>query len=284
LLDFDCWHCLHEIPSSLWVVCTVHTAWFWLLTLPAWNPIQGVSCVHLFCLILIADIACMKSHPECELCAPAVLDFDCWHCLHETPSRVWVVCTCPAWFWLLTLPAWNPIQGVSCVHLFCLTLIADIACMKSHLGSELCAPALLDFDCWHCLHEIPSRVWVVCTCPAWFWLLTLPAWNPIQRVSCVHLLCLILIADIACMKSHPESELCAPALLDFDCWHCLYEIPFREWVVFLLGLILIVNIVCIKSHSACKLCVSASFCLLTLPVWNSIQRVSCVPAGLDFDC
>jgi len=319
LLDFDC---LHEIPSRVWVVCTF-SDWFWLLTLPTWNPIQGVSCVHLLWLILIANIACMKSHPDGELCAPSLLVFDCWHCLHEITSRWWVVCFFSAFFWLLTLPAWNPIQNVSwcapssldfdCLHeisfrlwvmcfffawfwlltlpacnpiqyvswcapslldFYCLHEIPSrmwvgvhllrlilIACMKSHLGCELCASFLLNFDCWHCLHAIPSSMWVG-----------------------VHLLCLIFIA---CMKFHPDCELCAPCLLDFDCWHCLYEIPFSLWVVcissalfwlltllasnpiqpvscvHLVCLILIADIVCMKSHPGCELC--------ALPL-------------LDFDC
>ena len=226
--------------------------------LPAWNPIQFVSCVHLLCLILIADVACMKSHPECELCAFPLLYFHCWHCMHEIPSSLWVVCIssagnfdywcCPheipfrlwvvcissALFWLLTLPAWNPIQAVSRVHLLCFILIADVVCMKSHLVCELCEPPLLYFDGWHCLHEIPSSLWVVCITSAWFSLLILPAWNFIhfiQFVSCVHLLCLILIADVACMNSHPGCELCASPLLYFDCWCCLHEIPSRVWVV-----------------------------------------------------
>ena len=39
------------------------------------------------CSISIADIACIKSHPVGESWAPPVLDFDCWHCLHQIPSR-----------------------------------------------------------------------------------------------------------------------------------------------------------------------------------------------------
>jgi len=323
LLDFGCWCCLYGISSRLWVVC-ISSAWFWLLTLPAWNPIQGVSCVHLLCLILIADVACMKSHPGCELCVPPLFDFDCWCCLHGISSRVWVVYTSSAWFWLLMLSPWNPIQGVSCVqpplldfdcwycfhgissrewvvcNLLCLILIADVACIKSHPGCELCAPLLLDFDCWCCLHGIPSREWVVYTSSAWFWLLTLPAWNLIQIVSCVHLLCLILIADVACMESHSVGELCTPLLLDFDCWHCLLEISSRLWVVctssawfwlltwpvwnpqrvncvHLLCLILIADIAAWNPFSLCVVCTSfAWFWLLTLPIWNPIQLVSCV--------
>jgi len=115
VLYIDCWHCLHQIPSREWVV-SASCARFRLLTLPASNPIQGVSREHLLCSISIADIACIKSHPDSESRAPPVLDFDCWHCLHQIPSSWWVV-------------------SASCV----------------------------DFDCWHCLHQIPSRKWVVCT-------------------------------------------------------------------------------------------------------------------------
>ena len=230
LLDFDHWHCLHKIPSRKWVVCT-SSAWFWSLTLPAWNPIQAVSCVRLLCSILITDIACMKSHPVCESCTPPLLDSDHWHCLHEIPSRKWVLCApllldsdhrhclhgIPSREWVvcahsarfrsLTLPAWYPIQSVSHVRLLCSISITDIACMK-----------------------FPSRQWVVCTSSARFKSLTLPAWNTIQPVSHVRLLCSILITDTACMKSHPGSESCAPPLLGLNHWHCLYEIPFRMWV------------------------------------------------------
>jgi len=120
-----------------------------------------VSCVYLLCLITIADIICMESHLGSKLCVFF------------------------AWLWLLTLLAWNPIQAVNCTHLLCLILIADIACMKSHLVCELCVASLLDFDCWHCLHEILSRMWVVCIFSAQFTLLTSFAWNLIQEVSCV---------------------------------------------------------------------------------------------------
>jgi len=209
-------------------VCT-SSARFQSLILPAWNPIQFVSCVRL-CSISITDTACMKSHPVRESCGPPLLDFDHWHCLHEIPSREWVMCTSSARFRSLTLPAWNPIQFVSRVLLRCSISITDIVCMKSHPGSELRAPPLLDFDHWHYLHEIPSREWVLCTSSTRFRLLTLPAWNSIQSVSHVHPLCSISITDIACMKSHPGSELCAPPLLDFNHWHCLHEIPFRMWV------------------------------------------------------
>ena len=71
----------------------------------------------------------------------------------------------------------------------------------------------------------------MCTSSAWFQSLTFPAWNPIQAVSSVHFLCLISITDISCMKSHPDSELCAPPLLDFNHWNSLHEIPFRKWAV-----------------------------------------------------
>jgi len=247
-----CWHCLHQIPSSLWVV-SASCARCWLLTLPASNPIQLVSCECLLCLISIADIACIKSHPAGELWVPPVLDFDCWHCLHQIPPSGWAMSASCALFWLLTLPASNPIQTVSRECLLCLMLIADIACIKSHPESESWAPPVLDFDCWHCLHQIPSSWWVVSASCAWFQLLTLPASNPIQFVSCEHLLCLISIADIACIKSHPVGELWAPPVLDFNCWHCLHQIPSRGWVV----------------SASC-----AWFQLLTLPASNTTQWVS----------
>ena len=216
-----------------------------------------MSCVHHLCLITIADLAwpCLHKIPSSlwVVCTSSLLDFNHWPCLHKIWSRLWVVCTSSGSFQLLTLPTWNLIQGVSSVHLLCLLSINDFAFMKSYPVCELCAPLLLDVNHWHCLHEIPSREWVMCTSSAWFqvltlpsWIpsrewvvctspwfqsLTLPSWNPIQEVSCVHHLCLISITDIACVKSHPESELCAPPLLDFNHWHCMHEIPSREWVV-----------------------------------------------------
>jgi len=143
-------------------------------------------------------------------------------------SSLWVMCSSPAWFLLLIFSAWTPIQEVSHVPLICLLSIADITCMNSHPGSESCATHLFDFHCWHSLHELPSRKWVMCSCSAWFPLLTFPAWTPIQVVSDVQLLCLISIADITCMNSHPASESCAAALLDFHCWHYLHELPSSE--------------------------------------------------------
>jgi len=159
-LDFYCWYCLHKISSSLWVLCS-SSAWFPLLILPVWNSIQSVSPVQLFCLIFIADIACMKSHSVCESCPASLLDFYCWHCLYKIPSSLWVVCS-SAWFSLLILTVWNPMQSVSCVQL-CLISSADITCIKFHAVCELCIAPLLYFYFWHCLHEILSRMWVMCS-------------------------------------------------------------------------------------------------------------------------
>ena len=172
LLDFHFWHCLHELLSSLWGICT--SAWFPLLILPAWTPIQAVSHLHLLCLISIPDIACMNSYPGSESSASPLLDFHSWHCLHELLSSLWVICI-SAWFPLLTLLAWTSIQEVSHLHLLCLISIADIAYMNSYPGSESSAPPLLDFHSWHCLHELLSSLWVICTSSAWFPFLTLPA-------------------------------------------------------------------------------------------------------------
>jgi len=229
-LDFHCWHSLHELSSRMWVMCSC-SAWFPLLTFPAWTSIQDVSHVQLLSLISIADISCMNSHPGCESCAAAQLGFHCWHFLHELSSSKLVMCSCSAWFPLLTFLAWTPIQQVSHVQLLCLISIADIPCMNSHLACESCAAALLDFHCWYSLHELPSSLWVMCSCSAWFPLLTFPAWTPIQCVSHVQLLCLISIADIPCMNSHLVCESCAAALLDFHCWHSLHELPSSEWVM-----------------------------------------------------
>ena len=108
--------------------------------------------------------------------------------------------------------------------------IANIACIKFHLASESCAPPVPCFHCWHCLHKLPSRKWVMCTFCALFPLLTSLAWTLIQGVSHVHLLLFISIADIACMNSYPESELCAAPLLDFHCSHCLHGFQSSQWV------------------------------------------------------
>ena len=338
LLDFYCSYCLHELLSRKWVMCSFSawcplltlpahiacmgfypacewlcssSAWCLLLTLPAWGPIQPVSgcaaplfdvycshCLHgvpsrswvavqLLCLISIAHIACMGSHPDREL-----------------------LCSFSAWYLLLTLPAWGPIQQVSC-----------------------CAAPLLDIYCSHCLHRVPSRMWVavqllclisiahiacmgshpahelLCSSSAWYLLLTLPAWGPIQVVSCcaaslfdiycshclhgvpssswvaVQLLCLMSIADIACMNSHPECELlCSSSawillltllawtpiqlvshvqlLLDFYYWHCLHELPSSQWVfVKLLCLISITDITCTQSHLDSELSTSTQVVL-----------------------
>ena len=267
LLDFYCWHCLHELSSSLWVMCS-SSAWFLLLTLPAWTFIQTVSHVQLLCLISIADIACMNSYPGCESCAAPLLDFHCWPCLHELIPRMWVMWSSLVWFPLLTLFAWTLIQYVSHVQLLSLISTADIVCMNSHPGCESWAAPQLDFHCWHCLHELSSRVWVMGSSSAWFLLLILPVWTLIQNVSHGQLLSLISIADIACMNSYPESESWVAPLLDFHCWHCLNELLSRQWVM------------CSSS---------AWFPLLTLPAWTLIKTVShvqllCLISIADLAC
>ena len=266
LLDFHSWHCLHELLSRKWVICTF-SALFPLLTLPAWTPIQYVSHLHLLCFISIADIVCMNSYPGSESSASSLLGFHSWHCLHELLSREWVICTSFAWFPFLTLPAWTPIQFVSHLHLLCLISIPDIACMNSYPGSESSAPPLLDFHSWHCLHELLSSLWVICTSSALFPFLTLLAWTPIQDVSHLHLLCLISILNIACINSYPGCESSAPSLLDFHSWHCLHELLSREWVI-------------------CTF--FAWFSFLTLPAWTPIQGVShlhlCLVSIPDIAC
>jgi len=151
--------------------------------------------MQLLCLIPIANIACMKFHPGCEWCAASLLDFHCWHCLHEILSKGSEPCAAP----LLDFHCWHCLHGFHLVSESCagpyLISTADIVCINSHLESESCAASLLDFDCWHC-----------------------SAWNPIQEVSCVQLLYLIHIADVACLKFHPVCESCAAPLLDFHCW------------------------------------------------------------------
>ena len=146
------WFPLLTFPASRkWVMCS-SCAWFPMLTFPGWTPIQDVSHVQLLCLISIADIPWMNSHPASESCAAPVLGFHCWHSLDELPSSLWVMCSSCAWFPLLTFPAWTPIQ----------------ACQS-------CTAPLFDFNCWHFLYEIPSRMCVFVTfhilSSVWFWLL-----------------------------------------------------------------------------------------------------------------
>ena len=178
---------------------------------------------------------------------------------------MWVICTSSAWFPFLTLPAWTPIQDVSHLHLLCLISIPDIACMNFYPGSESSAPSLLDFHFWHCLHELLSREWVICTF-AWFPFLTLPVWTPIQQVSHLHL-CLISIPDVACMNFYPVCESCGSLpwflLLILPVWNSIQNVSHVQ----LFCLIFIANIAHIKSLLGCELL----FLSLTCPL-------------LDFDC
>ena len=134
-----------------------------------------MSHVQLLFLISIADIACMNSYPASESCAAPLLNFYCWHCLHELLSSKQVMCSSSAWSPLMTLLAWTSIQGVSLVQLLCLIFIADIACKNSYPGCESCIAPLLNFHCQHCLYEFLSRKWVsvplLNLSSAWFWLL-----------------------------------------------------------------------------------------------------------------
>ena len=305
LLDLDHWHCLHKILFRQWVICSIF-AWFWLLTLLVWNLIQTVSPVQLLCLISIADIAYMESHPVCESYAAPLLDFDYWHCLHGIPSSLWVLCSSFAWFQLLTLPAWNPIQSVSPVQLLFLISIADIACMKSHPGCESCAVPFLDFHCWHCLYKIPSRVWVLCSfsllsfhcwhclyeilsrvwvlcsSSAWFPLLTLPAWNLIQKVSPVQLCCFVWFLLLTLPAWNPIQKV-SPVQLCFA-WFPLLILPAWNLIQFVslvwllwfawFPLLTLPAWNFIQSVSPVKFLCSAWFLLLTLPAWNLIQSVS----------
>ena len=215
------WFPLLTFPASREWVMSSSCAWFPMLTFPGWTPIQDVSHIQLLCLISIADIPWMNSHPGCESYAAPVLDFHCWHSLDELPSRMWVMCSSCAWFLLLTFPAWTPIQDVSHVQLLCLVSFADIPWMNSHPSLWVMCSSCACFHCWHFLHELPSSLWVMCSSFAWFPLLTFLAWTPIQVVSHVQLLCLILIADIPCMKFHPECAFLWLStlfpLFDFDC-------------------------------------------------------------------
>ena len=161
--------------------------------------------MQLLCLISIADIVWMKFYSESELYAAPLLYFycyivcmesytesglctapffDCWHCLDEILSREWAMCSSFALFLLLILPAWNPIQKVSCIQLLYFISIADIACIKSYQGSKLCV-----------------------------------------------ILCFISIADIVCIKFHLVCESYAAPWLDFYGWHYLYELSSRRWVM-----------------------------------------------------
>ena len=235
VLYVHCWHCMYELSSRKWVMCS-SCAWFpiadivWmnshpasesyaapvldflLLILLSWTPIQGVSHVQLLCLISIIDIACIKCHPVCESCATSVLYFHCWHCLHELSFSLWVMCSSCALFPLLILPAWTLIQFVSHVQLMCLISTADITCMNYHPLSELCAAHMLDFHCWHCLHKLSSREWVmsasVLNFCCWHYLHELPSRQWDMCCSCA-----------------------AGCVLFFHCWYCIHELLSRKWVI-----------------------------------------------------
>ena len=129
--------------------------------------------------ISVADIACMNSYLVCESFAAHVLDFYCWHYMHELPSSKWAMCSSYAWFPLHKLSSREWVMSAS----------------------------VLDFCCWHYLHELPSRQWDMCSSCAQFTLLTLHTWTPIQKVSHVQVVCFVSIADIASMNFYPESEL-----------------------------------------------------------------------------
>ena len=203
LLDLHCWHCLHELQSSLW-----------------------------------------------EPCAALLCDFHCWYCLHELLCRKWAICSSFAWFLLLILLAWTPIQKVSHVQLLCLMSIAHIACshclhgLLSSLWVAVQLLCLMSIAHIACMGSHPASEWL-CSSSVWCLLLTLPAWGPIQIVSC-----------------------CAAPLLDIYCSHCLHGVPSRSWVaVQLLCLISIAHIACMGSHPASELLCSSSawYLLLTLP-------------------
>ena len=203
---------------------------FLLLIVSASNPIQRVNYLQLLCLIFIVNIAWIKSHLESELYAALLFDFHCWQCLLETLSRKWVVFSFFALFPLLTLPAWNLVQRVSYVQLLCLISMANIASNPIQTVCYMQA-ALLDIYFWKFLYKILSRLWVLCSSFAWFLLLTLLIWPPIQVVSHVQLLCFIFIPDITHLNFYPESGFYAAFFLDFHYWHCLDEIPSREWAI-----------------------------------------------------
>jgi len=196
-------------------------------------------------LISITNIACMKSVPGSKSYVASLLNFYIWHCLHENSSSQWVKCCFYAWFPVLTLPAWNPIQRVSHIQLYCLLFTANTVYMKFHPACESCAALLLDFYCWIFLHKILSREWVMGIF-AWLLFLTMLAYNLMQEVSHMQLLCLISMPNNACIKSHLGCESYTASLLFFHCWHCLHKIPSSLWVM----------------------CSSfAWFLLLTMPVW-----------------
>lgn len=274
LLDFYCWYCLYEILPRLWVVCSFFSL-FLLLIFPASNTIQRVSYVQLLCLISIVDILCLKLYPESQLCIALLLDFyywHClleihaesglclashlyfhyWHCLHEMPSREWVISS-SAWF------PWLTFHQTS---------------IKPHTDSALCAATLLDFHFWNCLYKIPFRLWVLCS-SAWFLLLTLLVWPSIQVVSHMQLISSISISDIICLNFYPEGGLCVAPLLDFYCWHCLDEIPSREWVI--CSSFSWFPLLTLHKTSSREYVVWSSFAwfsLLIFPGWHFIQGVS----------
>ena len=203
---FDCWHCLDEILSREWAMCSSF-ALFLLLILPAWNPIQKVSCIQLLYFISIADIACIKSYQGSKLCVDSLLHFHCWHCVHKISSSLWVICSSLAWFLWLTLPIWTVIQEVSYVQLLCLIFVVDIVCINFQ---EVSCMQLF------CLIAIADIVWM----------------KPYaESESCVGLL-LLSITYIGCINFCPVGKSCIVPLLDFQCWHFLGEMSSRVWVIY----------------------------------------------------
>ena len=233
------WTSIQPVVSGVQLLCLIYIADIVCMNS---NPVCE-SHVQLFCVISIADIACMNSYAESEPYAALLLDFYCSYCLHELLSRKWVMCSFSAWCPLLTLPAHIACMGFYPAHewlcsssAWCLLLTLPAWGLIQLVSC--CAAPLLDICCSHCLHGVPSRLWVA-----------------------VQLLCLMSIADIACMNSHPECELLCSSCLNF-----------------------IADIAGMNTHPVSESCAApAWFLLLTLPTWTSIQSVSfCEASLLDF--
>ena len=233
------WTSIQPVVSGVQLLCLIYIADIVCMNS---NPVCE-SHVQLFCVISIADIACMNSYAESEPYAALLLDFYCSYCLHELLSRKWVMSSFSAWCPLLTLPA-----HIACMGFYsaCEWLCSSSAwCLLLTLPAwgpiqpvSGCAAPLFDLYCSHCLHGVPSRKWVA-----------------------VQLLCLISIAHIACMGSHPACEL----LCSFSVWCPLLILP--AWTP-------------TQNVSCCA--APAWISLLTLLAWTPIQLVSHVQLLLDF--
>ena len=84
---FELLICFHEILSSQWVVCLLHS--IWIANILLWNPIQLVSCLP-----------------------PGLYLNLTFH--HIILFRMWVAVCLLVSFWISDMSLWNSMQTVSC--------------------------------------------------------------------------------------------------------------------------------------------------------------------------